>query len=272
LPELPEVETLKNDLSPRTIGRKIREIQIRQGRVFRKISSRAFSKQSLLGKKIVGLQRRGKALLFSLDTREILVIRLGMTGQVTVSPEQMGMPDKHTHLVLTLEGGARLFFRDVRRFGQVFLSPLSEVEGFLQMGPEPLHDGFQLSHLHQILNSAMRIKTLLMDQRKVAGIGNIYSDEILFRAGINPLRAASSLSSHEMKRLYHAIRKVLREGIRKRGSTIRDFRDGLGKPGRYQRYFRVYQRRGQKCVICKTPIERVRLGGRSSHFCPCCQH
>lgn len=272
MPELPEVETLKNDLSQRIIGRRIREIQIRQGRIFRKIPSRESLKRNLLGKKIVGLQRRGKAILFSLDSPEILVIRLGMTGQITVTPEPAGMPDKHTHLILSMEDGSRVLFRDVRRFGQVFLSPLNEVEGFLQMGPEPLHNGFHLFHLQRILNSAMRIKTLLMDQRKVAGIGNIYSDEILFRARISPLRAARSLSSHEMKRLYHAIRKVLREGIRERGSTIRDFRDGLGRPGRYQHHFRVYQRGGQACLICKTTIERMKVGGRSCHFCPSCQN
>jgi formamidopyrimidine-DNA glycosylase len=254
------------------VGRKIREIWIRQGRIFRRSPSRDFFKRGLLGKRIVGLRRRGKALLFSLDSCELLVIRLGMTGQITVTLEPTGMPDKHTYLILTLENGARVLLRDVRQFGQVFLIPLNEIEDVLQMGPEPLHDGFHLSHLQQLLNSTMRIKTLLMDQRKVAGIGNIYSDEILFTAGISPLRVARSLSSHEMKRLYHAIRKVLREGIRKRGSTIRDFRDGLGKPGRYQHYFRVYQRVGQACVTCKTPIERVRLGGRSSHFCPTCQN
>lgn len=272
MPELPEVETIKNDLSEKIIGRRMVEIRTRPGRVFRRNPSRASLRKKLVEKKITGLERRGKALLFSLDSGEVLVIRLGMTGQITLCPEPVRCSDKHTYLIATLDDGYILHYRDIRQFGQVFITPWSEVEEFLQMGPEPLHDRFRMSHLEQALDSPARIKTLLMNQRKVAGIGNIYSDEILFAAGINPLRSARSLTSREMKRLYHAIRQVLRDGIEKRGTTIRDFRDGLGRPGRYQHHFRVYQRGGQACLICKTTIERMRVGGRSCHFCPSCQN
>jgi len=272
LPELPEVETLKNNLDKKIAGKRIIKTLIRSTRIIRRNPSREFLKRSLLKKKIMGLQRRGKALLFFLDSDKALVIRLGMTGQITLSHAPMQISDKYTHLILTLEGGLKLQFKDIRQFGQVFITPAKEVEEFLQMGPEPLQEDFCLSHLKQILNSPSHIKALLMDQKKIAGIGNIYSDEILFTARINPLRSARSLSSHEIKRLYHSIRKVLNEGIARRGTTIRNFRDGFGKPGSYQHDLRVYQRRGQACLICKTPIERMRLSGRSCHFCPRCQN
>jgi formamidopyrimidine-DNA glycosylase len=272
LPELPEVETLKNDLDKKIAGKRIIKTLIRSTRIIRRNPSREFLKRSLLKKKIMGLQRRGKALLFFLDSDEALVIRLGMTGQITLSHAPTQISDKYTYLILTLEGGLKLQFKDIRQFGQVFITPVKEVEEFLQMGPEPLQDDFHLSHLKQILNSPSHIKTLLMDQRKIAGIGNIYSDEILFAAGINPLRSARSITPGEMKRLYRAIRQVLTKGIKKRGTTIRDFRDGFGKPGSYQHDLRVYQRRGQACLICETPIERMKLRGRSFHFCPRCQN
>jgi formamidopyrimidine-DNA glycosylase len=272
LPELPEVETLKNDLHEKIRGKRIVEVTIRSGRVIRRNPSRESLKRSLLKKKIIGLKRRGKALLLFLDSGEVLVIRLGMTGQITLSHVPGWRADKHTHFILTLDDGSRLQFKDVRQFGQVFVTPRKEVEESLQMGPEPLHDDFRLSHLKQILNSPSRIKTLLMDQKKIAGIGNIYSDEILFAARINPLRPARLLSTGEIKKLYHSIRQVLKEGIKRRGTTIRDFRDGFGRQGSYQHDLRVYQRKGQACLVCKTPIERMMLSGRSCHFCPCCQN
>lgn len=271
MPELPEVETIKNDLSPEITGKKIKRIQIRKGRIFRKVLNLKQFQKDLFGRKILRVERKGKVLLFILDNHKIMVIRLGMTGQLILHTNFSGVLDPHVHLLMTLDNDSKIVYRDIRKFGQIFLVSQDKFDNYLKLGPDPLSENFSMPYLKQILNSPMKIKKLLLDQQKISGIGNIYADEILFTAKINPFRIACSLSNFEVKRLYHAIQRVLKEGIRKRGSTIRNFKDSLGKPGSYQNYLKVYQRDGKECLICKTSIKKMTINGRSCHFCPSCQ-
>ncbi|MCK5186084.1 MAG: hypothetical protein KAR43_03060 [Deltaproteobacteria bacterium] len=164
-----------------------------------------------------------------------------------------------------------MLFRDIRQFGEVYITRKESLEETLKMGVEPLNKNFTLKSLKQITSSSVKIKPLLMDQKRIAGIGNIYSDEILFEAGIHPFRPAYSFKEKELKKLHWAIGSILNEAIACGGDTIADYRNILGERGRYQNFHRVYQREGEPCHKCNTPIKRLKLSGRSCHFCPRCQ-
>jgi formamidopyrimidine-DNA glycosylase len=195
-----------------------------------------------------------------------------MTGQLLWShPDGLLDEDKHTHVIIDFERGGRILFRDIRQFGELYLVQKGALEETLQMGAEPLKKSFTLEALKKISSSSLKIKHLLMDQKKIAGIGNIYSDEILFEAGIHPFKPASSLTGKELQRLHHAIGTILREAIACKGDTLSDYRTLFGEKGQYQHFHRVYQRKGESCRRCTAPIERVKLSGRSCHFCPSCQ-
>jgi len=180
--------------------------------------------------------------------------------------------DRHTHAVLSFEGGGRLLYRDTRKFGEMFLLPTATAAESLRIGIEPLHSAFTPRALQQACRGRRSIKTLLLDQTRIAGIGNIYADEALFRAGIRPTRRADSLRPEEIRRLHDAIRRVLRAGIRHRGSSISDYRDACGRPGRFAAQHRVYHRHGMPCRVCGATIRRILLGQRGTHYCPACQH
>jgi formamidopyrimidine-DNA glycosylase len=272
MPELPEVEVVRRALAPLVVGRQIVGARIHEPRLTRRLGTPDDVSITLAGKYIRALRRRGKFFVFELNG-ESLVVRLGMTGQLLWwETRDRLQADIHTHAVLELSGGAVLSYRDVRKFGEIFVLPKEGVESALGVGVEPLDAAFTARRLRRICEgSRVRIKSLLLDQRKIAGIGNIYADEALFRAGIRPTRRARLLRTREVRLLRLGIRAVLRAGIRHRGSSISDFRDPCGEPGGFARLHRVYHRHGQPCLTCGTSIRRIVLGQRSTHFCPQCQ-
>ncbi len=271
MPELPEVETIRRDLINLVAGKTILGIRIKLPRIIRKHKSAGEIRKRIVGKKVKELDRRGKSLLFHLDG-DILVIHLGMTGQILFSTQKHPFQkDKYTHAVIDFEEGKQLLFKDVRQFGQMYVVRKENLEKTLELGPEPLVKSFTLDVLRKLLSAPTKIKVLLMDQKKIAGIGNIYSDEILFEARIHPLRPANSLSQDEVKRLYQAIAAILKKGIKYRGTSADSYLDALGRKGRYEEHHRVYRRSGEPCRVCRTTIKRITIGGRSAHFCPKCQ-
>jgi formamidopyrimidine-DNA glycosylase len=272
VPELPEVETVVRDLRPLLLGRTISSVKAGRKRL-RKRWDRKWG-PLLRGRRVESVGRRGKWIRIDLDRDVNLVIHLGMTGQLRVVSAREPLAP-HTHLIFDLDrGGEQLRFRDVRRFGSATLfRPLDPVERFFEragLGPEP----FALDARYwreQLAKTGRCLKAVLLDQRVVAGVGNIYADEALFEAGLHPATLGRDLNAAAAERLRKAIPKVLERAIEKRGSSIRDYVGGSGRQGEYQREFRVYGQMGQPCPRCGTPIERVRLAGRSTHFCPNCQ-
>lgn len=271
MPELPEVETVVRDLRPVLVDRSI--TGVRQGEQKLRRSSGSEWSEQVIGQRIVGVLRRGKWIRIELETGRCLLIHLGMTGQLTVVSADEPVSE-HTHLCLMLDKGQELRFRDVRRFGSVSYYPdASAVEAFFRskkLGPEP----FSLdkrSWREALKGTTRAIKSVLLDQSVVAGVGNIYADESLFVARIHPLRPACDLTMAEADRLREALVSVLKQAIKRRGSTIRDYIGGSGLRGGYQEEFRVYGRKGEGCLRCQTPLAVLRISGRSSHYCPHCQ-
>ncbi len=271
MPELPEVETIVQSLSSKLIGLEISSVKIIYPPVLRKKKPSLI--HDLKGRKVVGLRRRGKMLLIDLERNLSLLIHLKMTGQLLFYPREEPL-DKHTHFVLFFKDeNNELRFRDVRKFG--FISCLrtfnaSCADELENLGPEPLEINFP--HFKKLFQSRKaRLKSLLLNQNFIAGIGNIYADEILFRAKLHPLIPASYLGNEKLKRLLKAMRDVLRKAIIHKGSSIRSFMNDEGKGGEFQEYHQVYGREQLSCFICGEKIRRLRLGGRSSFFCPGCQ-
>jgi formamidopyrimidine-DNA glycosylase len=272
VPELPEVETIVRGLRPLLLGRRIIAVRIGKKNLRRPWKTRWRS--DLIGKKIEVVGRRGKWILLRLEKGFHLVVHLGMTGQLTVVPAQQTRM-LHTHMTMDLDQeDVQLRFRDVRRFGSVTLfASEANVQSFFDasgLGPEP----FDLEPRYwrdSLARTNRCLKAVLLDQRILAGVGNIYADEALFEARLHPRRLGASVQSQEAGRLRRAIVTVLNRAIDKRGSSIRDYVDGSGREGEYQNEFRVYGRSGDPCVRCCHRIRRIRLAGRSTHFCPKCQ-
>lgn len=271
MPELPEVETIARDLAPRLIGRRITGIARLDWEPMLETPLAAFH-AGLPGREIRAVHRRAKWLLFTLDADLTLALHLRMSGAVTVQPAD-AEPDRYTHLVLGLAGDRQLCFRDVRKFGRVRLLDAAGLAALEQAhGVEPLSGEFTAAWLARALaDRRTRLKPLLLDQRVIAGLGNIYVDEALWRAKLHPLRAASGLTRAEIKRLHEAIRHVLEQSIARRGSTFRDYRTGTGEVGGNQHHFAVYGREERPCPRCARPIVKTVVGQRGTHFCPDCQ-
>jgi formamidopyrimidine-DNA glycosylase len=292
MPELPEVETIRRRLGKKVIGHRIERAVVRLGKIVVHPSPRVFQ-QAVRSERIQGIARRGKYLLFE-TPKTIIVVHLGMTGQLTywdqrrtddrqfrVHPltglqrARQHRVDKHTHVTLYFADGNALHYRDIRQFGKWRLYRKEEFEqsGFLKrLGLEPFTPDYCWSAFQQLLEGRARcMKTLLLDQGFVAGVGNIYADEALFEARIHPERVASSLSRTEKLRLFRAIPLVLERGLENNGTTIQDFIDPDGEEGGNQEFLQVYGRKNENCLRCRTPIQRLVIGQRSSHFCPRCQ-
>jgi formamidopyrimidine-DNA glycosylase len=271
VPELPEVETVTRDLRPLLTGRTIRAAR-RTSAVELRRPWRDEWAARLAGKSILEVRRRGKWIVLALSGGEALLAHLGMTGQFTVV-EAAATPPTHLHLVFDLDDGRQLRFRDSRRFGSVTLLDEEQLRRFFDengLGPEPF--ALDPKAWRSTLAATKRpIKAVLMDQSVVAGVGNIYADEALFRARLHPARRACDLTRAEAERVREAIAEVLTEAIERRGSTIRDYVGGDGQAGGFQDEFRAYGRTGEPCVRCGTAIASLRVGGRSAHFCPSCQ-
>jgi formamidopyrimidine-DNA glycosylase len=271
MPELPEVETVVAELRPHLVGRRILTAEVFWQRTIAAPDLPAFAAR-LRGTQITSLGRRGKYLLFELDSGDVLIIHLRMTGRLEIVPGDSPVrTGPHVRAWFDISGGESLVFTDARKFGRIWLAQEpAEVLGSL--GPEPLDWQFDAARLAgRIQRRRVAVKALLLDQSVVAGIGNIYADEALFLAGIHPLRPGVSLSADEIDRLHDAIRQVLREAISQQGTTLRDYRPPYGLEGAYQHQLRVYQQTGRPCPRCGTPIERIRVTQRSTHFCPHCQ-
>jgi formamidopyrimidine-DNA glycosylase len=265
MPELPEVQTVVNTLKPKVLRHRVVGVTLNRDDIVRPCGFNLVG--HLAGRTISSIERRGKKIVFALDTGDLFYIHLGMTGRLTV--ESSSAPTlPHTHLVLNF-AKHEVRFRDPRRFGGVFWLG-RETAADLNMGPEPLQT--RPAQLGKRLAKTTRaIKKALLDQSVIAGLGNIYVDESLFCAGIHPLVPANELSSDDVARLNRAIKTTLRRALRHRGSTLRDYMDANGEAGAFQKLHAVYDRAGQKCRRCRSSIERIVLGGRSTHFCPRCQ-
>lgn len=271
MPELPEVEVIRRDLVRRVEGRRIQSVKIAEPRLTRRRGTPREVETAIAGQRVRALRRRGKFFVFDLG-RESLVVRLGMTGQLLWSENEEGFrSDQYTHAHLVFQGGGILYYRDIRKFGEMFILPTERVEETLRVGVEPLEPTFTPEVLQGLCQSSSKIKALLLNQSKIAGIGNIYADEALFRAKVRPTRRAASLRPEEIRSLHRAIRAVLEAGIHHRGSSISNYRDACGQPGRFVALHRVYHRHGKPCRACGTPIRRIVLGQRGTHFCPTCQ-
>lgn len=273
MPELPEVEVVRRSLEPRLRGSRI--IRILAGQHPGDILALPLEEFAceVEGQRIVGLGRRGKTLLIELDSGAAITVHLGMTGELSLARPGEPYPSHH-HLSFVLEQGRELRYRDIRRFGRIGLLRPDERDRLeARLGPEPLAPELTPERLRERLARHRRaIKALLLEQSFLAGVGNIYADEALFRAGIHPLRPANSLDSEEAGRLLVALREVLEEAITRRGTTIRNYRDGLGQPGENQARLRIYGRPpGSPCPVCGAPVERVVVAQRGTTFCPRCQ-
>jgi len=282
MPELPEVETVRRGLEPVLTGQRIARAQVRRPDLRWPLPPRMAER--LTGARIERLRRRSKYILADLDTGETLLIHLGMSGRVLISGVQIGAylhehaaPQAHDHIVLDIEGGARITYNDPRRFGMWDMMATGSEEGhrlLAGLGPEPLGNAFHEAYLATRLRGRNTpIKAALLDQRVVAGLGNIYVCEVLHRTGISPLRKAGRLSDRRAASLVPAIREVLAEAIEAGGSSLRDYRQADGELGYFQHTFRVYGREGAPCrtLGCTGLVRRVVQSGRSSFYCASCQ-
>lgn len=267
MPELPEVETIRCSLLE-NIGAVIKDIEFRRTDI---IKLQDYKPALLLGQHIRDIRRRGKYLILDLEPGYTLVVHLGMSGRFYMQDEDAQISAPHVHMIIYLDNGYKLIYMDARRFGGVrFMTDPEKI--FCHMGPEPLSEEFTDSYLREVCrNRKAAIKTLLLNQNLIAGIGNIYADEALFAARIRPGRPAGSLRPAEIKRLRQAVVKVLQASIAQRGTTFRDFRDGYNKSGEFQQLLQVYGKTDCCCNICGQTLKKDIIGGRSTHYCEHCQ-
>jgi formamidopyrimidine-DNA glycosylase len=272
VPELPEVETVRRSLAPVVEGAALAEVEILDARLTRPVDPHLVAAE-LGGERVVELARRGKYLLWRFESGRTLVVHLRMTGSFRCAAQGALPDDLHRRACLRLDTGVEVGYRDVRRFGTwLLLEPEEEVQYLdARLGPEPLDPRFTTTSLGDILRHRRApVKAVLLDQRRVAGIGNIYADEALWRARIHPRRPASSLDRDEVRRLHRAARHVLRRGIELQGSSLRDYAAPDGSAGAMQDEFAAYGRGGEPCLRCGTPIERLVVAGRGTWVCASC--
>ncbi len=283
------METIKRDLARVVLGKEIKEVTVRDRKTVK--SGTADFKKRLTGSSFSGLERVGKLLVFKLrGGRHYLLLHLKMTGQLIYCDEKKcaggghsletdlghslpGPDNKYTRVVFKFRDGSELFFNDLRRFGYAKLVDGPRLGRVLAgFGIEPLKKNFTREKLKQILDKRKAsIKAVLMNQKLIAGIGNIYADEILFRAKVRPNRPAGNLSDNEIEKIFKASREIIKKAIQYRGTTFSDYRDGRGKKGNFTRLLRVYGRAGQKCYRCGEVVLKKRIAGRGTHYCPNCQ-
>lgn len=273
MPEMPEVETVRRGLAPRLSGKTIVAVDVRLPRLIKNCDRETFAAE-LEGAAIVELRRAGKGLILELSGERALAIHLRMTGRLYLrsAQEEEG---KAVRIVLTLDSGERLIYADVRTLGTLHLVKLAElasVSYLAKLGPEPLSAAFSLAYLRKTLAANRgRIKGFLLDQSKIAGLGNIYVDEALHRARIHPCRPTADVTDAESARLFAAINEIIQTAIDNRGTTFRDYVDGEGKKGNNQQFLAVYGRTDEPCPDCGTMVRKIVAAGRGTHFCPRCQ-
>lgn len=271
MPELPEVETIRRSIDPHVVGLTVKSIDLRTPALRLPLGEKLRS--AVLGRRIVSTSRRGKYLMLDLDDGNAWFFHMGMSGRLRFHVGQDTVAGLHDHVLASFHGGGCLVFHDPRRFGLCVVDDAATTKLLAGMGPEPLdEDTFHEQYFTQFRRRTTRtVKDVLMDQRVVAGLGNIYVNEILFRAGVRPRRSMARTTLAECERIVAATRHVIADAIRQGGSTISDFLDGIGRRGGYQGYHLVYDRKDQPCVNCGTGIRTVLVGQRSSFYCPQCQ-
>jgi formamidopyrimidine-DNA glycosylase len=278
--ELPEVEVMRRDLEKDVVGRRIKTAEVKGSRnamrVIRRHSKRKDFTSRLVGRKLTKVERRGKYVLLYLDSGDALVTHFGMSGQFQRGNGRVVI-EPHTHVVLTFQQGGDLRFIDPRTFGEMFVTTadeLGKVKELQHIAIDPLDQVFTWPTFQYLLaQRGAKMKQLLMDQKFISGLGNIYSDEVLFAAGLRYDRLSDTLSSQEVRRLYRAIQETVQDAIKMRGTTLDDeaYVDLFGKPGEYQGELKVYGREGEPCRRCRTQIQTVKVSQRTSYFCPQCQ-
>jgi len=270
MPELPEVETVRRRLAPVLEGRTLERVEIADARLTRPLDPLEVAAE-LEGERVAAVDRRGKYLILRFDSGRALLVHLRMTGSLLHGGNG---GDPHRRAVLMLDDGGEIAYRDVRRFGTWLLLEPDEVEAYVdaRVGREPLEAAYRATHLaERLAGRRAPVKAAVLDQRTVAGVGNIYADEALWRARIHPLRPAAELGPEEVRALHRGIRQALQAGIRRQGSTLRDYRLPDGASGSAQHEFKVYGRGGEPCDRCGTPIDKIRVAGRGTWYCPSCQ-
>lgn len=278
MPELPEVEVLRRDLEKEIVGKKIKSVEVTGTRSVRRHKNKKEFVDLLEGHKVVSVQRRGKYLVIRLDGPDALIVHLGMSGQLLRAKTAREKAPKHTHVVIHFTQGGLLRFVDPRTFGEMFMTTYDDleqqVEELAHLGLDPLETALSWELFGRMLAAKhARLKSLLMDQKFIAGIGNVYSDEILFQAGLKWDRLSDSLSEQEIRRLYRAIFETLQDAVKHRGSSLADegYVDLFGRPGGYQHHHQVYDREGQACPRCRHVVQRARYTNRSTFYCEACQ-
>jgi formamidopyrimidine-DNA glycosylase len=272
VPELPEVETVRRRLAPALEGRRFVRVDIADPRLTRPLEPGDVARE-LVDETVETVDRRGKYLILRFASGRALLIHLRMTGSV-LTGDGVGEDDAHRRALVLLDDGSAVAYRDVRRFGTWLLLEPDEVDAYLdaRVGREPLADAYRARDLAAKLEGRRApIKAAILDQRTVAGVGNIYADEALWRARIHPLTPALALGLDEVKALHRGMRRALEQGIARQGSTLRDYRLPDGGSGEMQREFKVYGRGGEPCERCGTPIDKIRVAGRGTWYCPTCQ-
>jgi formamidopyrimidine-DNA glycosylase len=277
MPELPEVETIRRDIEKEFVNKRIRKVEVTNARSIRRHTTPQGFIARTEGRKLTGTRRRGKYLLLKLDSGDVLVVHLGMSGQL-LRGNPKDPVGKHTHVVLSFVGAAQLRFVDPRTFGELFVTAPErleeEVPELAHLGFDPIDQQMAWTRFADLLAARKaKLKPLLMDQRFMAGIGNMYADEILFGAGLRHDRSSDTLTPQEVRRLYRAVVETLQDAIKHRGSSLADeqYRDLFGDIGEFQRLHNVYDREGEPCPRCRSTIVRIKASGRSSFFCPRCQ-
>ncbi|MDO4542850.1 MAG: bifunctional DNA-formamidopyrimidine glycosylase/DNA-(apurinic or apyrimidinic site) lyase, partial [Bacillota bacterium] len=271
MPELPEVETVKNTLLPKIKNKTITKVEVAHSGVLKNAEAGEF-KEYLEGQIIEDMERRGKYMIFRLSHNKAMVLHLRMTGQCVYFEAEPPALD-HCHVTIYLQHGG-LYYRDVRRFGGFWIGDDIKAlgSGIENLGPEPLGEDFNSDYLQgAVAKKNAPIKSILLDQSIVAGIGNIYADEIAFGAGVNPLKPGDKLSPQEIEDIIAATKEILTLSIANRGTTFSDYRDGYGDKGSFQNYLKIFQRSGEPCAKCGTVVQRTKCGGRGTSFCPKCQ-
>lgn len=272
MPEMPEVEQVRKTLTPHIKGKKIIDIEIYLDRLIQHPSPEAFIK-GLLGKTILELGRKGKYLVLQTDINQQLIVHLRMTGALIAQASDAPMP-KYAKIKFVLTDNTTMWFTDIRTFGTLYLVTEGDkyIDGFETLGPEPLSQGFSSAYLAPLAAKSKKpIKTFILDQKIIAGLGNIYADECLALSKILPMRLANTLSRAEIDSLCEAINVVIAQGIKNRGTTFRDYKDGEGNKGDNQNHLLVYSRAGQPCKNCGQTLLQTKIGGRGSVYCQFCQ-
>jgi len=269
MPELPEVETIRRSLEREVVGKEIAKIELRRPGLLQDLTLQELEERAV-GAKILGIRRRAKYLIFDLDNEHSLVFHLGLEGLFLLDEKDT----ENVHLIFHFADGPRLYFDDIKGYGRLFLVPTAKVEelpSIAKLGLEPFTPSYTWESFAKLMRTNQEIKRLLLDQAKIAGVGNIYASEVLYRCGIHPRQLANDLSLNDARCLFDEIQHIMEEAIEHRGTSVYHYRDIDGSKGEFQNYLEVYGRAGQPCLRCGTPIEQIDQGGRGTFFCPKCQ-